>query len=226
MKKIINNLNKEKVQRGLFLGLVVLVFGVFMLSIFLGNSSEDPNDPNKTPGQDIQQPPDNNNPDDQNNETPPKTPEKYKAPCDTMSTSIIRHFYSLDDDAATQEMSLIQMGTRYQISRGVTYKNENDESFDVMATLSGTVTDVQESALYGNIITIDHGNDVKSEYLGVSNIVVQKGDQVVQGDVIASSGTAEYDTASSNHVHFRVSVEGTFVDPENLIGLSFEPTED
>ena len=56
MKKIINNLNKEKVQRGLFLGLVVLVFGVFMLSIFLGNSSEDPNDPNKTPGQDINNP--------------------------------------------------------------------------------------------------------------------------------------------------------------------------
>lgn len=223
MKKLINNLNKEKVQRGAFLGLVVLVFAVFMLSLFIGSSTDEQN----PPVDEGQNPPINNNNNNNNNnnenkEPEQKEPEKYKAPCDTLNTNIIRHFYSLDDDPATQEMSLIQMGTRYQTSKGLTYKNDDDKTFDVTATLSGTVTKVEESALYGNIITIDHGNNVKSEYLGVSNVLVKVGDAVSQGAVIASSGQADYDVASSNHVHFRVSIDGKYVDPENVIGTTLE----
>ncbi|MDY4145698.1 MAG: M23 family metallopeptidase [Bacilli bacterium] len=211
MKKILNAFSKEKVQKLLFLAMIVLVFGVFMFSIFKSNNTDKPNpdDP------DINNP-DNPNPDKQTPDKP--EPEKYKAPCDNLSCSIIRHFYSLEDDAATQEMSLIQIGSKYQMSRGITYKKEDDSSFDVCATLSGTVTNVQESPLYGNVITIDHGNNIKSEYLGVSKVLVKTGDTVKQGQTIASSGQAEYDKVASNHVHFRVSIDGKFVDPEDILG--------
>ncbi len=217
MKKILNALNKEKAQKLLFLGMIVLVFGVFMISIFSSDNTEKPNnDPitnNDPSNKDNEDGGNNNKP----NENTPE-PEKYKAPCDNLSCSIVRHFYSLDDDTATQEMSLIQIGSKYQMSRGVSYKREDDSTFDVCATLSGTVTNVQESALYGNIITIDHGNNVKSEYLSVANVLVKVGDTVNQGDVIASSSSSDYDVLASNHVHFRVSVDGKYVDPEDCIG--------
>lgn len=208
MKKILNVFSKEKVQKLLFLAMLVLVFGVFMFSIFKNDEIDKPN-----PDDPIVNPDDNQEgkPDDKKPE-----PEKFKAPCDTTTSSIIRHFYSIDDDSSTQEMSLIKIGTKYQMSRGLTFKREDDSTFDVQATLSGTVTSVVESPLYGYVITIDHGDNVKSEYLGVSKPVVKVNDTVKQGQVIASSGQAEYDEVASNHVHFRVSVEGKYVDPEDL----------
>lgn len=208
MKKILNVFSKEKVQKLLFLAMLVLVFGVFMFSIFKNDEIDKPNpdDPIVNPDDNQEEKPDDKKPE----------PEKFKAPCDTTTSSIIRHFYSIDDDSSTQEMSLIKIGTKYQMSRGLTFKREDDSTFDVQATLSGTVTSVVESPLYGYVITIDHGDNVKSEYLGVSKPVVKVNDTVKQGQVIASSGQAEYDEVASNHVHFRVSIDGKYVDPEDL----------
>lgn len=216
MKKILNAFSKDKLQKVLFFGLIVLVFGVFVVSIIVGNSTtEDPIDNNN---------PDTNKPniddeDGDDDKDPIKNVviEKYASPCNTTTTSIMRHFYSVDSDTATQEMSLIQYGSKYFISRGVTYINENDETFDVLASLSGTVSEVTETSLYGNTIIINHGDGITTEYIGVSNVIVAVGDEVAQGEKIASSGTAEYDVAASNHVHFKIAVNGTYYDPEKLI---------
>ena len=214
MKKIFN---KDNLQKILFIGIVVLVFGVFMLSLTLGSDekTKNPNDKVETPDDSLTP----TNPEDPSTpDSSEKEEEKFKTPCfETETYTIVRHFYELDDDEATQEMSLIQVGTTYQISKGITYKMENDESFDVTATLSGTVVEVEDSPLYGNVIIIDHGNNVKSEYISVSNVKVAVGDEVSIGDVIATSGEAEYDAASGNHVHFRVSVNGIYQDPEELL---------
>lgn len=211
MKKILNVFNKEKTQKIIFIAMIALVFGIFMFSIIKTDDVEKPKD----------DPIEDNNDDGNKEENKPNTekpePEKYKAPCDNLVCSIVRHFYSLEDDTTTQEMSLIQIGTKYQMSKGITYKKEDDTSFDVLATLSGTVESVVESPLYGNVITIDHGDNVKSEYLGVTSVLVSKGDKVTQGQQIASSGQAEYDKIASNHLHFRVSVNGTYVDPLDVL---------
>ena len=113
-------------------------------------------------------------------------------------------------------MSLIQYGSKYFMSKGVTYHNENNETFDVLASLSGTVESVTESSVYGNTIVIDHGDGIKTEYVGVSNVKVSEGAEVKQGDVIASSGMAEYDVAAGNHLHFKVSINDKYYDPLKL----------
>lgn len=212
MKRILDKISKEKTQKLLFIGLLVLVFGAFMLSIFSATPIEE-NPP--VDNGNVEKKPNENTIPNQENKPTPEPKEKYKIPCNNSECSVIRHFYSIDDDAQTQEMSLIQVGTKYQTSKGVTFKKEDDSSFDVYATLSGTVTEVVESPLYGYVITIDHGDNVKSEYVGVAKVLVQTGDKVNQGDVICSSGIAEYDALASNHVHFRLSVDGKYVDPED-----------
>lgn len=213
MKKILNAFSKEKLQKVLFLGLIVLVFGVFLLSLFLGgNETQTP-----APG-DQQDPIEDNGPIADTPKNPDQvTIEKYLAPCDQTKTSVFRHFYSIDSDIATQEMSLIQYGSKYFTSKGTTYKNEDNETFDVIASLSGTVIEVTPSSTYGNTIVIDHGDDIKTEYLGVTNVVCKVGDKVTQGTVIASSGNAEYDVTAANHVHFRIVIKDKYYDPEKLI---------
>ena len=211
MKKLLNAFSREKVQKGIFIGMLLLVFGIFIVSIYVTDNSENPKEPDNSENQNNNNNNNQNNNNNNNNNQETPEPEKYKAPCDTLSCSILK------DDVATQEMSLIQVGSTYQMSKGITYKQENDQEFDVKATLSGVVTDIQESPLYGNVIVIDHGENVKSEDGSVSNIKVSVGDEVTQGDVICTSGVAEYDVASGNHVHFRVSVNGVYVDPEELL---------
>lgn len=221
MLKIFNN--KDKIQKIVFALLIVLVFGIFTVSLISSSRNEqNPNDIQEVPKDNNE---DKNNTDDPNqNDNEKPTPgekepekEKFKAPCDAKE-GVVRHFYKVTDDTTTQEMSLIQIGNKYQTSKGVTYKNEEDETFDVLASLSGTVESIQESSLYGTIIVIKHDNDTKTEYLGCSNVVCQVGDEVKQGDVIASSGYAQYDEASGNHVHFRVFKDNKYVDPLELIG--------
>ena len=218
MKKIFN---KENLQKFLFAGIVVLVFGVFMLSLFISGTEETPDDNNNNGNNnsDIQ----DQNPDGSTN-TPNETPkeaEKFKAPC--MSTcEIVRYFYSAEDDAATQEMSLIQFGSKFFVSRGVTYTNATVSNFDVVAAMSGKVIDVTESSVYGVSITIDHGEGVLTEYIGLSEAKVNVNDEVAIGDVIGVSGIAEYDQEAKDHVHFRVSIDGTYYDPLNVVGKTIE----
>ncbi len=216
MKKIFS---KENLQKFLFAGIVVLVFGVFMLSLFISGTEETPNDDNI----------DNNNPnlpgDNQNNpgnNTPePVEPEKFKAPC-ASSCEIVRYFYSVEDDQKTQEMSLIQFGTKFFVSKGLSYTNATIENFDVFAAMSGKVIDVTESSVYGVTVTIDHGDGVLTEYIGLSEAKVSVNDEVTLGDVIGLSGTNEYDQEANDHVHFRVSIDGVYYNPLNVIGKTIE----
>ena len=223
MKKNMNIFSKEKVQKTLFVGLIVLVFGVFLLSLVMtdGKEGTSPNE-NETPNEE-----NNNetNDDKQNNNNvdeirPPyqQKKEKYLSPVKEEQASVFRHFYSLESDEATQEMSLIQYGNKYFMSKGITYRNDNNENFDVLASLSGKVLSVTESSVYGNTILVENGDGVITEYVGVSNVLVSEGDEIKQGDVIASSGNAEYDAAAGNHLHFKVSINGKYYDPYKLFG--------
>ena len=220
MKKNMNIFSKEKVQKTLFVGLIVLVFGVFLLSLVMTDGSE-----GTTPTPDNQQNQENNNNNNENNnnnnqpeQSVEEKKEKYVSPIKEEQASVFRQFYSLESDEATQEMSLIQYGNKYFMSKGVTYRNDNNESFDVLASLSGKVLSVTESSVYGNTILVDNGDGVVTEYVGVSNVLVSEGDEIKQGDVIASSGNAEYDIAAGNHLHFKVSIDGKYYDPYKLFG--------
>ena len=222
MKKIFT---KENLQKFLFVGVVVLVFGVFMLSLVLGNSNETPETPNDNNNNNTQEPENNNNnntqnPDNQGNQIVPEKPEeKFKKPCSELSV-IVRHYYNVDDDKETQEMSLIQFGSKYYMSRGVTYNSKNGEPFEVYAPLSGKVTSVTESSVYGVCVTVEHGKGLVTEYVGLSEAKVNKDDAITQGSVIGVSGEAEYDVDAKNHVHFRVLLNDKYIDPLGLYDLS------
>lgn len=90
----------------------------------------------------------------------------------------------------------------------------------VRAAASGTVTLVKYSNVgYGRHIIIDHGGGVQTLYGHNSEIYVQVGDWVEQGQLIAAVGRTG--RATGNHLHFEVRINGKYTDPSRYIGTVY-----
>ncbi len=81
----------------------------------------------------------------------------------------------------------------------------------VKAFADGVVDYIGDSPIYGLYTQIDHGNGVTSFYAHCSELLVQQGQTVSMGDVIALSG----DTGNSTgpHLHFELKKEGILLNP-------------
>lgn len=81
---------------------------------------------------------------------------------------------------------------------------------------AGGVVVVQEfHPQYGNMVEIDHGNDLVSRYAHSSKVLVKKGDLVKRGQKIAEVGTTGRSTGP--HLHFEVLVQGVPQDPQKFL---------
>ena len=101
---------------------------------------------------------------------------------------------------------------------GIDYKPEDGTG--IKATQRGVVVYTGENSVLGNIIVIDHGYGIKSHYYGVGTIGKSVGTTVQKGELIANAGVSGlcYGTGSEKipTLHFYVSLDGVFVDPEVL----------
>ena len=91
------------------------------------------------------------------------------------------------------------------------------DTFDVVSVLDGTVTDVKQDDILGNVVEIKNGNDYVTTYQSLSEVAVKKGDSVTQGQVIGKSGTNKLDKDMGNHLHFELYTNGQIVDPNLYI---------
>jgi len=80
---------------------------------------------------------------------------------------------------------------------------------------AGTVQDVEEDAVYGNFVTVDHGGGYLTLYAHASEILVEPGQRVRRNEVIALTGNTGRSTAP--HLHFEVRLNGETVDPLTLV---------
>ena len=68
---------------------------------------------------------------------------------------------------------------------------------------------------YGNIVIIDHGNDVATVYGHNKNNLVQMGQSVKSGEVIATVG--QTGNATTPHVHFEIRQTSQAIDPRPFL---------
>lgn len=206
LKNWINKMSKEKAQRFLFIGVLILVFSVFFISLNLLEPKE------KTI-----EPPTQNNDDDDDDDDDDVVYETVIMPHKGTEFEIVRKFWSYDSPSEDQLISIIVFGSKYYMSKGVSYAI-NDQEFEVVACLSGTVSKVTDSPVYGKCVTIDHGDGIVTEYMSLGSITVNEGEEVEQGAVIGTSGTNEYDSSAGNHVHFQFKYNNIEINPELVFG--------
>lgn len=230
MKKWLKSLSKEQVQRYVFVGLLVLVFVAFFVSVGIANNTEKPSDDiNNTDdgNKDNTNDNNNNNDDNQNNQQVPNTPEPKKEVINLPLSNdfiVVRKYYDPEDSTEEQELAVIQFGKRYYTSDGIALTTKNEENFQVLAALSGEVVSVDENPIYGIVVTIKHENELYTEYSSLSEATVKTGAVVKQGDVIGVSGVCEYDNTLKSHVYFKVMTGSKTFNPENVIGKTIEET--
>lgn len=84
-----------------------------------------------------------------------------------------------------------------------------------IAANDGVVVKAAYNRAYGNMVIIDHGGGISTLYAHGSEILVQEGDTVFQGDPVLKVGSTGYSTGA--HAHFEVRVNGEYLDPLEYI---------
>ena len=128
------------------------------------------------------------------------------------SVKIVKDYYDYMSEADKQESALIYYENIYMQSSGVSYSNGN--KFDIVSVLDGTIKEVKEDSILGNVIMIEHDNSITSVYQSVDNITVKVGDRINAGFVIATSGTSNISKDLDNHLYFELIIDGACVNPE------------
>ncbi|UTY40472.1 peptidoglycan DD-metalloendopeptidase family protein [Allocoprobacillus halotolerans] len=161
---------------------------------------------------------------DENKKQETKTEEKkietLKSPVKD-GIGIVRYFYDKDDDSSKQEQSLILFEEVYRPNQGVDYANKN-ETFDVMAAISGTVTKKTNDPVLGWVVTITNSDKISTTYESLSKVSVELNQEVKQGDVIGQSGENVYEADLKNHLHFILQKEDQLYNPEKFIGQTLD----
>ncbi|KIF81915.1 M23 family metallopeptidase [Noviherbaspirillum autotrophicum] len=85
----------------------------------------------------------------------------------------------------------------------------------IAAAAGGVVIAAEYHHQYGNMIEIDHGNDIVTRYAHASRLLMKVGDIVKRGQHIADIGSTGRSTGP--HLHFEVLVKGMHQDPHKFL---------
>ena len=109
--------------------------------------------------------------------------------------------------------------SRYGVPRGSRFHSGLDigaaHGANIVASESGTVIVSKYGAGLGYYVTIAHGNGIQTLYGHNSSNIVNVGDVVSRGQVIAYIGSTG--NATTPHIHFEVFVNGVRVDPQKYL---------
>jgi murein DD-endopeptidase MepM/ murein hydrolase activator NlpD len=90
-----------------------------------------------------------------------------------------------------------------------------DSGTPVVAAAGGVVQFSGFHPQYGNMIDIDHGNDLVTRYAHLSKVLVKEGDLLQRGRRIADSGSTGRSTGP--HLHFEVRFRGAPQNPARFL---------
>lgn len=85
----------------------------------------------------------------------------------------------------------------------------------IVAPAAGIVTYAGPRAGYGNLVTIDHGYGIQTQYGHISKAYVKVGERVKRGHKVAAVGNTGRSTGP--HVHYEVRVNGVPINPQFYI---------
>ncbi len=139
---------------------------------------------------------------------------KIVRPYTSDKVTVTKEFYNKDESVENQEKALIFYENTYMPNTGILYGS--DEKFDVIAILNGTVKEIKEDEILGQMITIECDNKITAVYYTLGEIKVSEGQQITQNQVIATSGTSNIDSSKAESLLFEIYIDGVLTNPNNL----------
>ena len=85
----------------------------------------------------------------------------------------------------------------------------------IVAAAGGVVVAAEYHHEFGNMLEIDHGNNIVTRYAHASRLLMHVGDIVRRGQHVADIGSTGRSTGA--HLHFEVRVGGTAQDPNKFL---------
>ena len=102
---------------------------------------------------------------------------------------------------------------RSALHTGLDFQAEPGTS--ILAAAGGVVVTQELHPAYGQMVEIDHGNELITRYAHASRVWVKKGDLIKRGQKVADVGTTGRSTGP--HLHFEVLVQGVPQDPQKFL---------
>lgn len=90
-----------------------------------------------------------------------------------------------------------------------------EEGTAIKSVSKGKVVYAEMNGPYGNLVKIDHGNNVETWYAHCSKIYVKVGQKVKSGDTIAAVGSTGNSTGS--HLHLEIRIKDIAVNPQKYL---------
>ncbi len=148
------------------------------------------------------------------------TDDKLIKPYTATDVEELKKYYDYKSEEAEQEKSIIYYENTYMQSNGITYGKETP--FDVVAVLPGTVEEIKNDELLGQVVTIKHSDNLKSIYQCLSKVSAKKGDSVIQGQVIGQSGPSNLNKDKENVLYFELILNNISLNPNNYYNKTIE----
>ena len=157
---------------------------------------------------------------EEENPTDVTTESKIVKPFTASSVGISKSYYDMTDDETTQANSLVYYEKTYLQNSGVLYSS--DETFDVLSTYDGTITNVTTDEILGNVVEITHNPNLKTVYYSLGEVTVKKDDVVKSGDIIGKSGDNLLEGEKDNSLLIEVYYNGNTIDPEDFYNMNID----
>ncbi|MFC4024987.1 peptidoglycan DD-metalloendopeptidase family protein [Oceanobacillus longus] len=198
-----------------FFPAVYLTIAALLLSVVVWYQNMDNQIPDATDDQELT---DNYSPvlDEQEAEPVIDQQELIQMPVANMDQAeIVTKFFDYNAEQADRENALIEYNNRFYQSTGVDIASANAETFDVIAAISGTVEEVKEDPLLGNVVVLTHEDGVKTYYASLDEVTVTAGSKLTQGDTVGTAGKNLFGKDNGTHVHFEIRKDGKEINPES-----------
>ena len=144
------------------------------------------------------------------------SPERKQKALEIQQMDIPKHFNKTGDETVMPEATIDEQ--TYLQNSGILYSA--NEAFDVVSVYDGTVTNVSEDEILGNVVEITHNTNLKTVYYSLGEITVKKGDDLTAGTIIGKSGDNLLDDETENCLLFEVYYNGNTIDPEEFYTMN------
>lgn len=151
---------------------------------------------------------------------PEQTENILRPVSDDEEIEIVTEYYDYDAEASSQEKAIILFDKHYLQSTGIDLARKDGESFDVQASLSGTVKKVKDDPILGMVVILSHKDDVETFYSSLTDVSLQEGMQVSQGDLIGKAGKNVFGKDKGVHLHFEIRKNNLTYNPERYFNES------